>query len=89
MSEIFRSSEDYIERQHGLSDDSAPKTRLILDIADLLTGPTSGGNARYLSERMCRNSTEVVERMREIVERYLATAIEEDNDEVSGPPKRM
>ena len=73
VSEVFRSSDEYIQKQLDRAELDQPTTRLILDIADILTGPTSGGNARYLAECMCRNAKGVAERMKEIAERYLAS----------------
>ncbi len=70
--ELFRSSDDYITKQLDLvRDEERAATRLILDVADLLTGPTSGGNARYLAEGVCKDPRQAAERMKEAAERYL------------------
>lgn len=71
---VYRSSESFIQRQLDMvEDDDKIKRRLELDIADILTGPTSGGNAQYLADTLCKanDPKEVAERMVEVGQRYL------------------
>lgn len=77
--QVFRSSDSFIERQLDMvKENERPLRRFELDVADLMTGPTSAGNAQYLAENMCKRGKELAERMKEVAERYLA-AIEEQN----------
>lgn len=69
---VYRSSDDFINRQLDMSSNKT-KRRLELDIADILTGPTSAGNAQHLADTLCanRDPAEVCERMVEAAQRYL------------------
>ena len=71
---IYRSSDDFIQKQlEMVKEIDRPKRRLELDIADIFIGPTSSGNAQYLSESLCksRDPKEIAERMQEVATRYL------------------
>lgn len=74
LSKVYRSSDSFIQRQLDMAEDGDKiRRRLELDIADILTGPTSGGNAQYLADCLCRNRDpkEVAERLIEVGQRYL------------------
>ena len=50
-SAVYRSSDDFLQRQLDMvGDDEKVSRRLALDIADILTGPTSGGKAQYIAD---------------------------------------
>lgn len=69
---VYRSSDEFINRQLELASNKK-KRRLELDIADILTGPTSAGNAQHLADSLCttHDPQEVAERLKEAAERYL------------------
>lgn len=48
-----------------------PHARLIADLADVLTGPTSGHNAARLAEAAALDPDELAFRLYEIADRYL------------------
>ncbi len=71
---VYRSSDDFIHKQLELvNEQEKAQRRLELDIADILTGPTSAGHAQHLADSLCKTHdlTEVAERMKEAAERFL------------------
>lgn len=69
---VYRSSEDYIARQIHKFEKPTERARLILDIADVFTGPTSGYQAVQMATRLveANSADEIVARLKEIVQRY-------------------
>jgi hypothetical protein len=86
---VFKSSENYIHLQlEMVKEEDRPATRLVLDLADILTGPTSGGNARHLADKLGQHPRELALAMKEAAERYLSTAKEDEvNEEKELPVK--
>jgi hypothetical protein len=85
---IFKSSENYINLQlEMVKEEERPATRLILDLADILTGPTSGGNARHIADRAGVHPYELAIAMKEAAERYLSTAKDNEKEEAEIPVK--
>jgi hypothetical protein len=79
---MFKSSDNYIKLQlEMVKEEERPATRLVLDLADILTGPTSGGNARHLADKLGQHPRELAIAMKEAAERYLNTATEMEVEE--------
>lgn len=65
-------SPEYIERELSKVDDAYKATRrLQLDLTDILTGPTSGGNAARLAIDSTRDPYALALAMKAAAERYL------------------
>lgn len=74
LSKVYRSSDDYLNRELAkVEEGERAQRRLVLDITDMLTGPTSGHNAEYLAKCLVNNRDpkEVCERLKEAADRYL------------------
>lgn len=70
---LYKSPESYIARQlEHISPRDRPRRRLEFDLADILTGPTSGGNAARLAECAIGEDPELLaQAMLEAAQRYL------------------
>lgn len=83
---MFKSSDNYIKLQlEMVKEEERPATRLVLDLADILTGPTSGGNARHLADKLGQYPHELAIAMKEAAERYLSTVQGERKEDEERP----
>lgn len=73
---LYKSPDDYIARRiEGLGERERRSKRLEIDLADLLTGPTSRSRAEDLARSMLATATpnEIAAALREIADRIDAS----------------
>lgn len=71
MSTYKRSAASMTRHLGELDGHNRATKRLVLDLADILTGPTSGGNAVRLAESAARYPRDLAEALRAAGDRYL------------------
>ena len=79
---IYNASTEYIERELAkVSEQDRPAKRLEIDLADILTGPTSFGTARNIAANAVRvDAADLARAMIEAGTRYLQSIDSKDTE---------